>query len=307
MILCAMSINAQSKLIGQWKTTDGKSIKFRSDNTFVHNVIDKEYEGTYNYKKNTNGSEILSMHYTMGSKEYRIKMMTSNLLVINDKTGNQELKLKKVENEVRSELLSNRNMAETKKENSLANERNDEVAENVEKSNGNFAQRITGPNPLLPKNSSIFRLSVGLFPDLTIREVKSNLALPPVIFQLEKQVYGNFGCSASLGYAKWKSSLELFNYDINYTQLNFGIRANYHVNPIEKLDINLSAGLTYRYMKAGLGGLGSLGRLGANGNKMTFAPVIGSTYHLRPNLGLNLEIGNDNLSWIKLGVAYKFL
>lgn len=87
---------SQSKVEGEWQAGDTQKLSLNSDLTFVHTTESKVYNGTYTYAKNLDNSEILTLNYSMGPKEYRIKLVTKTMLTIVSLTSGQELKLKKV-------------------------------------------------------------------------------------------------------------------------------------------------------------------------------------------------------------------
>lgn len=87
---------SQSKVEGEWQALDTQKLLLKNDLTFVHTTESKVYNGTYKYIKNSDNSEILTLNYRMGSKEYRIKLVTKTMLNIVSLTSEQELKLKRI-------------------------------------------------------------------------------------------------------------------------------------------------------------------------------------------------------------------
>jgi hypothetical protein len=110
------TIFAQSKLIGLWEVAEKQTIEFKSDQSFDHKINETIYSGTYDYTKNPDHTERLTMVYKMGEKQYRIKMVTSNLLVIVNMQGNQEMKLKRVVTKQMPDLFTNYQTEEAKTE-----------------------------------------------------------------------------------------------------------------------------------------------------------------------------------------------
>jgi hypothetical protein len=96
----------QSKLIGLWEIAEKQTIEFKSDQSFDHKISDTVYSGTYGYRKHNDNTESLSMVYKTGEKQYRIKMVAANSLVIVNMDGNQEMKLKRVVVEKTPDLFS---------------------------------------------------------------------------------------------------------------------------------------------------------------------------------------------------------
>lgn len=106
-LLSGIMAFSQSKVEGEWQASDTQELTLKKDLTFVHATESKVYHGIYNFVKNPDNSEILTLNYSMGPKEYRIKMVTKTMLTIVSLTSNQELKLKRVIVEELPDLMDN--------------------------------------------------------------------------------------------------------------------------------------------------------------------------------------------------------
>lgn len=149
--------------------------------------------------------------------------------------------------------------------------------------------------------SSTFQLGIGFRSDIDLKErvaeldqLDTKVLLPAISLTYEKNVGKNIGIGLSVATQIWK--VPLFNYQYRY--YSGSLRATYHLNTIDKLDTYIGGALTYRQLN-----LTNKSDHTKN-SKVSGSILIGARYYFNENFGCFLEIGNDALTWFKVGAVF---
>ncbi len=144
-------------------------------------------------------------------------------------------------------------------------------------------------------------MGIGFRSDINLAERAQELdqldvemVVPAMSLTYEKNIGNNIGLGITLAAQIWK--VPVFNYQYRY--YSGGLRATYHFNIHEKLDPYIGGALSYRRM--------SLTNQDQNTQnwKVTGSWLLGARYYLDDSLGGFMEVGNDALTWFKVGLTY---
>ena len=153
-------------------------------------------------------------------------------------------------------------------------------------------------------SDKILSLGIGLGSPFFGSGYKASLPVNPTI-SFEKGVSDQISAGATVSYASSKYSYNIFGSSntIKYNAIFVGARGAYHILPNnEKFDLYAGGGLGYVIVSVG----DKVDAITATGSGVGYTAFIGGRYLFSKNMGAYTELGYASLSFLNVGVSFKF-
>ena len=148
-------------------------------------------------------------------------------------------------------------------------------------------------------NTSTFQAGIGLGTPFFGSGYSSSIPINPTV-AYERAVTDAFSAGGELSYAGSKF------YGINVNAFYIGARGTYHLGKLVDLGKNtdLYGGVGLGYVIVNVSD--NTGDSATASSALGYGLYVGGKYYFSPSVGLYAELGYQSLSYINVGVAFKF-
>ena len=146
------------------------------------------------------------------------------------------------------------------------------------------------------EGSTIVQFGVGFRSDVVLENYNKRYMFPALSLLIERPILQNTGLGVIIGTQWWN----IPDFDFQYRYYSGGLRLSYHFNILDLLDPYVAFGLNYKRVILTNGEGGRLFE-----HKMDYNLIFGTRYYFTDSWGAHLELGSDNLSWVRIGLCKK--
>ena len=156
------------------------------------------------------------------------------------------------------------------------------------------------------EGSTTFRIGLGLGSNLNLDSIstalygiETEISIPALMLNYERQAYRNIGVGVNLGYQKWTAPE--FEYDYHY--VSAGLLGKYHFNFtfLEELDPYIGVGAQYRRFS-----MTNSSDLSIRNSAFDYTAMVGLSYYFESVVGAFVEVGNLGQSLATVGISFYF-